>query len=93
MNEDDTRFHLLDPALREKGYLSRDQITLETILTPAPVEPTGHKGRRRKGPGRTGGAKVDKARQAADAQLVEINGLSSQLLAQTFSMPSGGGLS
>jgi hypothetical protein len=36
---------------------------------------------------------VDKARQAAEAQLVEINGLSSQLLAQTFSMPSGGGLS
>jgi len=53
MNEADTRYHLIDPVLREKGYVSRDQITLETILTPAPVEPTGPKGRRRKGPGRT----------------------------------------
>lgn len=53
MNEADTRYHLIDPVLREKGYVSRNQITLETILTPAPVEPTGAKGRRRKGPGRT----------------------------------------
>jgi len=53
MNEADTRYHLIDPLLRAKGYVSRDQITLETILTPAPVEPTGAKGRRRKGPGRT----------------------------------------
>ncbi|QXE85564.1 DEAD/DEAH box helicase family protein [Geomonas nitrogeniifigens] len=53
MNEADTRYHLIDPVLREKGYVSRDQITLETILTPAPVEPTGPKGRRRKGSGRT----------------------------------------
>jgi len=53
MNEADTRYHLIDPVLREKGYVSRDQITLETILTPAPVEPTSPKGRRRKGPGRT----------------------------------------
>lgn len=53
MNEADTRYHLIDPHLRLKGYVSRDQITLETILTPPPVEPTGHKGRRRRGPGRT----------------------------------------
>lgn len=53
MNEADTRYHLIDPLLRAKGYVSRAQITLETILTPAPVEPTGAKGRRRKGPGRT----------------------------------------
>lgn len=53
MNEADTRYHLIDPVLREKGYVSRNQITLETILTPAPVEPSGAKGRRRKGPGRT----------------------------------------
>jgi type I restriction enzyme R subunit len=53
MNEADTRYHLIDPLLRAKGYVSRDQITLETILTPAPVEPTGARGRRRKGPGRT----------------------------------------
>jgi type I restriction enzyme, R subunit len=52
-NEADTRYHLIDPQLREKGYVSRDRVTLETILTPAPVEPTGPKGRRRKGPGRT----------------------------------------
>lgn len=53
MNEADTRYHLIDPVLRTKGYVSREQITLETILTPPPVEPTGAKGRRRKGPGRT----------------------------------------
>jgi len=52
MNEADTRYHLIDPVLREKGYVSREQITLETILTPAPVEPTGPKGRRRRGGGR-----------------------------------------
>lgn len=53
MNEADTRYHLIDPQLRAKGYVSRDHITLETILTPAAVEPSGAKGRRRKGPGRT----------------------------------------
>lgn len=53
MSEADTRYHLIDPVLREKGYVSREHITLETVLTPAPVEPTGPKGRRRKGPGRT----------------------------------------
>lgn len=53
MNEADTRYHLIDPVLRDKGYVSRERITLETILTPAPVEPSGAKGRRRKGPGRT----------------------------------------
>ena len=52
-NEADTRYHLIDPVLREKGYVSRDRITLETVLTPPPVEPTGPKGRRRRGPGRT----------------------------------------
>ena len=54
MNEADTRYHLIDPLLREKGYVSCERITLETVLTPAPVEPIGPKGRRRKGPGRTG---------------------------------------
>lgn len=53
MNEADTRYHLIDPVLRDKGYVSRSQVTLETILTPPPVEPSGPKGRRRKGPGRT----------------------------------------
>lgn len=53
MNEADTRYHLIDPVLRTKGYVSRDHITLETVLTPPPVEPSGPKGRRRKGPGRT----------------------------------------
>ena len=53
MNEADTRFHLIDPVLRSKGYESRDRVTLETVLTPPPVEPTGPKGRRRKSPGRT----------------------------------------
>jgi len=53
MNEADTRYHLIDPVLRDKGYVNKERITLETILTPAPVEPSGSKGRRRKGPGRT----------------------------------------
>lgn len=53
MNEADTRYHLIDPMLRSKGYVSRDRVTLETVLTPPPVEPTGPKGRRRRGAGRT----------------------------------------
>jgi type I restriction enzyme, R subunit len=53
MNEADTRYHLIDPQLRAKGYVSRNEVTLETVLTPPPVERTGVKGRRRKGPGRT----------------------------------------
>ncbi|MBK9245221.1 MAG: DEAD/DEAH box helicase family protein [Burkholderiales bacterium] len=53
MNEADTRYHLIDPVLRDKGYVSRERVTLETVLTPPPVEPNGPKGRRRKGPGRT----------------------------------------
>jgi type I restriction enzyme, R subunit len=52
-NEAETRYHLIDPVLRDKGYISQNHITLETIITPAPVEPIGPKGRRRKGPGRT----------------------------------------
>ncbi|MGC1952922.1 MAG: hypothetical protein WA970_10205 [Gammaproteobacteria bacterium] len=40
MNEADTRYHLIDPVLRGKGYVSRDQVTLETVLTPPPVDPS-----------------------------------------------------
>jgi len=50
MNEQETRYHLIDPVLREKGY---DDITKIKCETPAPVEPTGPKGRRKKGSGRT----------------------------------------
>lgn len=50
MNEAETRFHLIDPVLRGKGYNDHQWIKMET---PAPVEPTGPKGRRRKGAGRT----------------------------------------
>ncbi|MDR3159152.1 MAG: DEAD/DEAH box helicase family protein [Zoogloeaceae bacterium] len=49
MNEEETRFHLIDPVLRRKGYGDPQRIRLET---PAPVEPTGPKGRRRRGAGR-----------------------------------------
>ena len=49
-NEEETRFHLIDPVLRRKGYDDPQRIKLET---PAPVEPTGPKGHRRKGVGRT----------------------------------------
>lgn len=49
-NEAETRFYLIDPALRDKGYNDHQWLKLET---PAPVEPTGSKGRRRAGAGRT----------------------------------------
>ena len=54
MNETDTHYHLIDPVLRDKGYVSREHITLESILTPAPVESSCAKVGRRKGLGRTG---------------------------------------
>lgn len=44
-NEQETRFFLIDPVLRDKGYTDHQRIKMET---PAPVEPTGPKGRRRK---------------------------------------------
>lgn len=49
-NEAETRFHLIDPVLRGKGYGESWKLRLET---PAPVEPTGNKGRRGSGAGRT----------------------------------------
>lgn len=49
-NEAETRFFLIDPVLRAKGYDEHWKLRLET---PAPVEPTGNKGRRRAGAGRT----------------------------------------
>ncbi len=49
-NEAETRFYRIDPILRDKGYNDHQWLKLET---PAPVEPTGAKGRRRKGSGRT----------------------------------------
>ena len=49
-NEQETRFSLIDPVLRDKGYNDHQWLKMET---PAPVEPTGPKGRRRKGAGRT----------------------------------------
>lgn len=50
LNEADTRYHLIDPVLRDKGYNKIEWLKCET---PAPVEPTGNKGRRRAGGGRT----------------------------------------
>lgn len=49
-NEQETRFYLIDPVLRDKGYNDYQWLKLET---PAPVEPMGPKGSRRKGTGRT----------------------------------------
>ncbi len=49
-NEAETRFYLINPVLRNKGYNEHWKLRLET---PAPVEPTGDKGRRRAGAGRT----------------------------------------
>lgn len=48
LNEAETRYELIDPALRAKGY-KRPYVKLETK---APVEPVGFKGRRRPGHGR-----------------------------------------
>jgi len=45
-NEQETRYFLIDPVLRQKGYDDHQWLKLET---PAPVEPTGPKGRRRRG--------------------------------------------
>lgn len=50
MNEEETRFHLIDPVLRAKGYDEHRWLKCET---PAPVEPVGNRGRRRRGGGRT----------------------------------------
>jgi type I restriction enzyme, R subunit len=47
-NETETRYELVDPLLREKGY----RLPYIRLETPAPVEPIGPKGRRRKGPGK-----------------------------------------
>jgi len=41
-NEQETRSFLIDPVLRVKGYDDHPWLRLET---PAPVEPTGPKGR------------------------------------------------
>lgn len=49
-NEAETRFWLIDPVLRGKGFNAHWKLKLET---PAPVEPTGNKGHRRVGAGRT----------------------------------------
>jgi len=41
-NESETRFYLIDPILREKGYDDHQWLKLET---PASVEPTSPRGR------------------------------------------------
>lgn len=38
-NESETRFFLIDPVLRAKGFDDHSKLRLET---PAPVEPTGN---------------------------------------------------
>lgn len=50
MNEESTKYHLINPVLATKGYDDPWKIRLET---PPPVEPTGVKGRRGKSNGRT----------------------------------------
>ena len=50
LNEAETRYELIDPVFRKKGYKVPTYLRLET---PAPVEGTGLKGKRSKGPGRT----------------------------------------
>ena len=50
MNEESTKYHLINPVLAAKGYNDPWKIRLET---PPPVEPTGFKGRRGKSNGIT----------------------------------------
>ena len=50
MNEQETRYYLIDPILRKKGY---DDIKCLKCEPPAFVEPSDPKGRRKKGSGRT----------------------------------------
>ncbi|HET6545901.1 MAG TPA: DEAD/DEAH box helicase family protein, partial [Rhodanobacteraceae bacterium] len=50
LNEQETRFQLIDPVLRDKGYDDHAWLKCET---PAPVEPIGNRGGRRRGTGRT----------------------------------------
>ena len=38
-NEAETRYYLIDPVLRDKGYDDHSKLKLET---PAPVEPIGN---------------------------------------------------
>ncbi len=49
LNEEETKYHRINPVLQRKGYDDPWKVKLET---PAPVEPTGFKGSRRKGHGR-----------------------------------------
>ena len=49
-NEAETRYYLIDPVLRDKGYDDHSKLKLETL---APVEAIGHKDRIRAGGGRT----------------------------------------
>lgn len=42
MNQADTCYPLIDPVFFKKWHVSRERITLETILTPAPVEIIGN---------------------------------------------------
>lgn len=53
MSEAGSRYHLIAPLLRDKHWVSRDHITLDAVLPPPPVEPTGAEGRWRKGAGRS----------------------------------------
>jgi hypothetical protein len=50
-NEAETRYNLIDPIPRQKGYDDHSKLKLET---PTPVENNGYKGGRKKGSGRTG---------------------------------------
>jgi len=57
MNEAETRFHLIDPVLRAKGYDDYQRLKLET---PAPVEPIGNKGRSSRSPEESSVSKAPK---------------------------------
>lgn len=83
--EAETRFLLIAPVMRGKGFDAHWRLKLET---PAPVEPTGNKSRRRIGAGRTDYPLCMQAIRSlkthAEPQLRDIELLPSRLLGETF---------
>jgi flagellar biosynthesis/type III secretory pathway chaperone len=73
-SEEETRFFLIDPVLRDKGYNDHQRLKVET---PAPVEPT--KAIQNSRLDETG-----KIIQSTTKQLADINLLPQKILAQAF---------
>ena len=73
-SEEETRFFLIDPVLRDKGYNDHQRLKVET---PAPVEPT-------KAILNSRLDETGKIIQSTTKQLADINLLPQKILAQAF---------